>query len=409
MTNYLTQVGDTLEDVSRSRFGTEGAADLIRKANPGVPSTLAEGLSLIIPEILPIRSPLNADNEQLSVAIGGQFFEGWTEVAFTRSMDSFGSFDLLTAWDPDNAAFRELFRPFSYQRVTIFEGDTLLYTGTMLSPTPEQTAGSRIVRVTGYSLPGVLNDCTAPIGALPLERNDMNMRQIADELLTPFGLAVQFDTDAGPAFEREAMKPTQTVLRYLVGLAQQRQLLITDTPDGACLFQTETPAGRPVAVLADGDPGVDRIAPNFRPQQYYSHVTGQSPTAFAVPKADPGGQFTAPNRRLPDVLRPLTFQPADTNVGDAKTAAEAKIGRMFANAVAYSAVVPDWVTPGGELWEPNTTMKLHAPGAMIYDPFEFLIRSVSYHRTRSAKVATLDLVLPGSFRGEVPVLPLSSK
>ena len=402
MTNYLTQAGDTLEDVSRSRFGTEDAAALIRKANPGLPATLQEGLSLIIPELLPIRSPLNAGNEQLSIAIGGRFFEGWTEVAFTRSMDSFGSFDLLTAWDPDNRAFRELFRPFSYQRVTIFEGDTLLYTGTMLSPTPEQTADSRLVRVSGYSLPGVLNDCTPPIGALPLERSDMNMQQIAEELLGPFGLAVQFDTDAGPTFEREAMKPTQTVLRYLIALAQQRQLLITDTPDGACRFQTETLAGLPVASLSEGEAGIDSISPNFRPQQYYSHVTGQSPTAFAVPIADPGGQFTVPNPRLPDVLRPLTFQPADTNAGDAKTAAEAKAGRMFANAVSYNVGVPDWVAPGGELWEPNTTMKLHAPGAMIYDPFEFLIRSVTYSRTRSTKVAVLNLVLPGSFRGEVP-------
>ncbi len=402
MTNYLTQPGDTLEDVSRARFGTEDAAALIRTANPGLPATLQEGLSLIIPEVLPVRSPLNAGNEQLSIAIGGKFFEGWTEVTFTRSMDSFGSFDLLTAWDPENLAFRELFRPFSYQRVTIFEGDTLLYTGTILSPTPEQTAKSRLVRVSGYSLPGVLNDCTPPIGALPLERSDMNMQQIAEELLAPFGLAVQFDTDAGPTFEREAMKPTDKVLRYLIGLAQQRQLLITDTPDGACRFQTETPVGLPVATLAEGQAGIDTIVSNFRPQQYYSHVTSQTPTGFVLPGEPPGGQFTVPNARLPDVLRPLTFQAADTTAGDAKIAAEAKAGRMFANAVSYNVGVPDWVTPGGKLWEPNTTMKLHAPGAMIYDPFEFLIRSVTYRRTRSTKVAALNLVLPGSFRGEVP-------
>ena len=282
MSNYETADGDTLEDISRSRFGTEGRADLIRKANPGLPDTLTGGLSLIVPEVLPIRSPVNAGNEQLSVAIGGQFFEGWTDVAFTRSMDSFGAFSLLSAWDPDNARFRELFRPFRYAPVTIFEGDTLLYTGTLLNPTPDPTATSNTVSVTGYSRPGVINDCTPPIGALPLERADMNLQQIAEELLAPFGLRVQFDTDAGPAFEREAMKPTARVLQYLIGLAQQRQVLITDTPDGGCLFHTEAPSGRPVASLSQGEAGIDNIVPNFNPQQYYSHVSSQAPTGFGV-------------------------------------------------------------------------------------------------------------------------------
>lgn len=402
MTNYITAEGDTLEDVSRSRFGVEGGADVIRKANPGLPDTLPGGLSLIIPEVLPIRSPLNADNEQLSVAIGGQFFEGWTDVSFTRSMDSFGSFELVSAWDPDNAQFRELFRPFSYAPVTIFEGGTLLYTGTLLSPTPHETASSRTVNVTGYSLPGVLNDCTPPIGALPLERADMNLQQIAEELLAPFGLRVQFDTDAGPAFEREAMKPTAKVLGYLIGLAQQRQVLISDTPDGACRFLTESQPGRPAAVMSLGEAGIDVVSPNFRPQQYHSHVTGQSPSTFAFLGADPGAQYTVPNPRLSGVLRPLTFQPPDTNAGDAKAAAEAKAGRMFANAVSYTVGVPDWIDPSGNMWEPNTTIKLHAPGVMIYEPFEFLIRSVSFRRTADTKTATLDLVLPGSFRGEIP-------
>ena len=216
-------------------------------------------------------------------------------------------------------------------------------------------------------------------------------------------MVVQFDTEAGPSFEREAMKPTEKILQYLIGLAKQRQILITDTPGGSCRFQTEVPSGAPVAVLTEGEPGIDGITPSFMPQAYYSHITSQAPALFAFLASDAGTAYTVPNTRLPDVLRPLTFKAADTNAGDAKVAAEAKAGRMFANAVSYSVGVPDWVVPAtGNLWEPNTTIRVTAPGAMIYNPYEFLIRSVSYRRTADRKTAVLDLVLPGAFRGEVP-------
>lgn len=407
MTNYTVQQGDTLESISRARFGTDEAADLIRTANPGIAAVPVAGTSLIIPGRELPRPPLNATPEQLSVSVGGRVLEGWTDVSFTRSMDAFGAFQLSTVWDPSNADLRQALRPFTYPEVAIHEGGTLLYTGTLLAPTPSQTANSQTVNLTGYSLPGVLVDCTPPIGALPLERVDLNLQQIAEELLRPFGLVVQFDTEAGPAFEREAMKPTEKILQYMIGLAKQRQILITDTPEGSCRFQTEVPAGSPVAVLTEGEPGIDEITPNFSPQAYYSHVTSQAPAQFAFLASNAGTAYTVANGRLPDVLRPLTFQAADTNAGDAKVAAEAKAGRMFANAVSYSAGVPDWVVPvTGKLWEPNTTIRVTAPGAMIYRPYEFLIRSVSYRRTATRKTAVLDLVLPGTFRGEVPeVLP----
>ena len=88
--------------------------------------------------------------------------------------------------------------------------------------------------------------------------------------------------------------------------------------------------------------------------------------------------------------------------GDTKTAVEAKIGRMFADSVSYTVVIPSWFTPDGELWAPNTTVKIEAPGAMIYSSFEFLIRKVIYSRTAERETVTLTLVIPGVFTGLIP-------
>jgi len=92
----------------------------------------------------------------------------------------------------------------------------------------------------------------------------------------------------------------------------------------------------------------------------------------------------------------------DAKSGGLKAAVEAKAGRMIGNAVSYSVQVATWRDPGGDLWAPNTTVKLTAPDAMIYSEYEFLIRSVQLERRRAASVATLDLVLPGAFSGTMP-------
>ena len=102
----------------------------------------------------------------------------------------------------------------------------------------------------------------------------------------------------------------------------------------------------------------------------------------------------------------MTFKAPDTLNADVKAAVEAKAGRMFGNMAAYSVTVSTWRDPQGDLWEPNTTVKLLAPGAMIYNEYEFVIRSVDLDVEGDKRTATLDLVIPGSFSGVIPkVLP----
>jgi prophage tail gpP-like protein len=120
----------------------------------------------------------------------------------------------------------------------------------------------------------------------------------------------------------------------------------------------------------------------------------------------PGAQFTVKNSRLSGVVRPLTFSVKDAEGGDVKAAVEAKMGRMFGNAAAYSVEVAGWRDSSGALWAPNTTVTILAPGAMIYKEFEFIVRSVTLQAAAESRTAVLDLVIPGAFSGKVPeVLP----
>jgi prophage tail gpP-like protein len=70
---------------------------------------------------------------------------------------------------------------------------------------------------------------------------------------------------------------------------------------------------------------------------------------------------------------------------------------MFANAIAYNLQVATWRDASGNLWEPNTIVRVLAPGLMIYRPFDFVVRSVILDKDKEKETATLDVMVPGSF------------
>jgi hypothetical protein len=99
----------------------------------------------------------------------------------------------------------------------------------------------------------------------------------------------------------------------------------------------------------------------------------------------------------------MAFKIDDTEPGDGPQAVRAKLARMFANIAAYDVEdLPTWRAPKGGLFTPNTTIELHAPDVMVYQPYEFLIRNVRFKADADTQTASLGLVLPGAFSGETP-------
>src|SRR5699024_7629400 len=137
-------------------------------------------------------------------------------------------------------------------------------------------------------------------------------------------------------------------------------------------------------------------------QTYYSEITGLAKTRVGRG----GSSYTVTNPRLQGVVRPHTFQVNDTDSPDLPAAVAAKMGRMFGNMVSYSAEVPTWRDPSGALWAPNSTVTLQAPGAMVYRETELVIREVTLKQDADSHSASLSLMMPGAFSGEIPeVLP----
>jgi prophage tail gpP-like protein/phage tail protein X len=399
---YVVQSGDTFSTVARKVYGTEQLAEQVRKANPGVLDALTSGTTLIIPDIpgAPVDAGTvsSASNEnEVALLIGGTRVQFWGLMSIRRSMDSIDSIGLTAPFEPDDPVFREIFKPMSFKDMVVTVGGESLFKGTMVGVEPQTSQAGKEVSVNGYSTPGVLNDCTPSANDYPIEYDSADLRGIATGLSQPFGVTTKFIDQPGEVFERVSVKPSDRVLGFLINLAQQRTLLISSSERGELLFQKES-TGVPVAILTEGESPLLNVEALFNPQAYYSHITGVEPAIVGLP----GGQYTVRNPLLNNITRPSTFVVTDTQGGDVQSVVEAKAGRMIGSAVVYTVRVATWRDVTGSLWQPNTTIKLKAPGAMVYDHYTFLIKSVNFTANANEKTAVLDLVLPGSYAGKMP-------
>lgn len=412
MFSYTTIAGDTFESISRNTSGTESAAGAIAAANPGSVEPFIAGIVLYIPPVAgaPRDRPQSApsdDKNSLTIQINNKRFTHWSAIEITSRVDGISTFSLQAPLNTSDQEFKDNFKPFSYNNIQINIGGEPLFTGTIVDVDPLLNSEERLVGVSGYSLPGVLSDCTppAPKGNYQLEFNNYNVVDTANALCQPFGIfATTADGDPGPTIRKVKTQPEEKIFAFLTKLAQQSNFVISNNPSGELLFQkAEGEGNQIVANYVQGEPGLLSVTPSFDPQNYYSHVTGLGQTYIS---ALPAKAVTVPNKRLKTTLRPFTYRVPDVHSADIAIAVNAKIGRMYANAASYSISVPTWRDSSGNLWKPNTFINVTAPDAMIYKKYKFLIRSVTLRRTPETEIAFLDLIIPGTFSGISPeVLP----
>ncbi|MEG1884842.1 MAG: hypothetical protein RR182_01040 [Alistipes sp.] len=368
-------------------------------------------------------------SDKVTLVIQNQKFVFWQTVRITRAIDSINSIDLSAPFDHTAPRFKEMFKPFAYNPIIVSVDDEPLFTGRMVDIDPDLSTDSKKISVTGYSSCGFLQDCTAPPEAMPLEFNNLTLKQIAEKLASFFKINVDFRGDPGAAFSRVACDPDKKIFEFLTELAKQRGFVISSNVRGDVLFW-KSGESTPVARLEQGVSPLMDVTPAFNPQDYYTDLTGLSPIEVKKPpakktvktKKDPKdkAKTEAPKQKVKQpkpatkyskfsvddddavVYRPLVFKIDDVEGVDIETAVKAKQARMLGNMAAYDIQVSTWRDQSGELWEPNTRISLKAPDAMIYDFYEFEIRAVAFEGSENSRTATLSLSLPGSFSGEPP-------
>ena len=413
--------GDRLTRLSAKFYGTENKASLIVEANPQLAGrkisaenlpTINPGDKLIIPDeaenvvnipqksIVPDTIEVD-DDSQVTILVDGKQFAFFSSYTITEIIDSLDSFEFGGPFDDTIQVYRDAFRPLSYNPCAVYYGPDLVFNGIMIAPASESNVDSKTLSVVGYPRCGVLNDCPMPITKYPVEFLNQNLQSISKTMAQPFGIPVEFQADPGNIFEKVAPEPEQNVLNFLSPLAQQRGILLTNNPQGGLLFWTANIDGIPVASIREGELPYLSCKPAFGPQNYYSHITGLSPTE----DEKPAESFTVANPFLVNrgVIRPFTYTVEDGKDTDLQASVTAKAARMFANSGSYELRVQGHRDQNGNKWKKNTLISVLAPGGMIYRETIFIIRSPRLTRdSESGDTTVMNLVLPEAYSSEIP-------
>lgn len=347
-------------------------------------------------------------DDEITLSIAGEKFTHWADLEIAMSMDSFANVGFETPFVPEQADFRKRFQPFSFLPIDVTVGDETLFRGTLHDVKPSLTAEKRVAQVSAYALACALEFTEPTVGMLPIEANGLTLRQIAQQIAKPFGFGVTLAGEEGAAFRKVKTRRKTINTRadmaeklhgFLLELAKQRGKLITNTRTGDLAFIEPTAMGKPVARFVEGEQPLMAVEVEFDPRNYYNEITG-----FTTGKHQrEAAKWTERlERNAGGALRALNLKLDDVEKGDAPKAVKAAVGRMIAGLASYVVHAPTWRDPSGELWEPNTTVTLHAPSAMVYQPYELLVKDVVFKRSASERTASLGLVLPGSFSGTPP-------
>ena len=217
--------------------------------------------------------------------VGNTKIEQFSTVDITLKYDSVAStFAFTFYYDRTNPGMKAIAQYGNYARCQIIDDDgTVLITGTILSRAFENGSTKATTGVSGYSVPGVLEDCEIPIKLYPLQSDGKTLKEIAEYLIEPFGIGLVIDewenftdivTAANEAIPKITAEATQTIKGYLSEIAAQKNIIIGHTAGGSLRFTRAYANGQSLYTFSSGMPNV-KINVNFDGQGMHSEITMQ--------------------------------------------------------------------------------------------------------------------------------------
>lgn len=344
-----------------------------------------------------------------------------------RKVDFFSSFEMEMKfnspastfsfegyYDPNNIEHFEMYCALHYHGVTLDyenqQGDIArrVMSGTITSHAYRESNVKQSSSFGGYSIPGVLGDCTIPTSSYPLQHDGLNLRQIAQRLIAPFpNLEMVID----PAVSARMEKPfptttagdTQKIAEYLAGLAKQKNVIMSHDNQGRLFFTQANTEAQPIMHfdLREGTPKGTFFAFTINGSAMHSVITAQKQ---ADADNDNAGQSTIRNPlvvRSRNVFRPITVSQGSGDDNDTSLAARRALGNEL-RAIILRIEISDWDLDSNFI-EPNNIITVIAPHLYIVRQERFFIESINYTGNTESTTAVLNCVLPGVYSNTTPV------
>jgi prophage tail gpP-like protein len=339
--------------------------------------------------------------------------EFFNEFTLNLVHDSVGSsFGFNFYFDPNNPEHKELACPSHYHKMTLEHGGELLLTGRIISNKFKHSSKKELTEFSGYSLPGVFEDCEIPTNLYPLQSDGLSLAQIAKKLCDPFKIGIAIDPivagKMNKPFKSSAASESQTIKAYLTELASQKKITITHNEKGELLF-TE-PKTNDVPILRFNGTKGESLSDNtmltatsinmdFDGQQIHSHITLQKQAS------QDGGNAGESSIRNPYVIgsmyRPTTKSQSSGDDNDTTLATNQELSNELKN-IKLTIEFDRWDI-NKKIIKPNAIIEVFDPEIFIYKWTRWFVESVSFTGNNKEFRCTVNCVLPEVYSNEIPV------
>jgi prophage tail gpP-like protein len=333
----------------------------------------------------------------MKVKINGKYSLFFNDIALNRKFDSIAStFSISVRFNPDNDFHKNLVKPLSFHTIEIYnDNSVLIFTGTILSQSFTSDKNINLVALGGYSKPGVLEDCTLPFKNYPLENNNKNLIDIAEDLCSVYSIKTIFDDNAisesSRVYSKSVAEPTESIKSYLNKLTSQRNIVLGHTADGKVRFSKPDFKSKPVFLFNKENTLSMSCSINGQGMHDVIGVIRQ-------PSVSNAGVQTY------DVAtNPLFFQFRNTvkvlsNGEDTDTskAADNELASELKN-ISVSISINELV----EL-NPGDIVEVQNKEVYLYNKNRFVVSEINYTISNGKRQSNLKLVLPETFTSEQP-------
>jgi prophage tail gpP-like protein len=338
----------------------------------------------------------------LEVRLNGQNFTYFNSFSLELELDSVASsFSLDLYFDPENPEHRKIFKPGGFAEVQVLYKQETLITGYVLNKKLVSTNSPELVSVNGYSKPGILEDTAIPVSAYPLQFSKQSLEDIAAKVLSEFPIEYEISpevkADAAKKYDKVEANQTDSIKSFLAGLASQRGILLSNTPEGKLLF-TRVGLGPSVALL-DGEGAATGFELSIDDQGLHSDitVTGQQDV-----KGGNSRQSTVKNPFVSQKRYKISNQSSgDTQ--DTKKAAENKRADEL-RSIELSGNLDTWLI-SDKVMRPGDIIRVREPRLLLSQAARFILTSVTLSGGVEPETATFKAVLPEVYTQAEPQSP----
>jgi len=310
------------------------------------------------------------------------------------------AFSFLFYFDPEDLNHKELFQVGHYHQLDVEHNDELLLRGFILNQKFTDSENKQLASISGYSLPGVLEDCNIPLNSYPLQYDGQSLREITQKIVNEFPFNLKVDSivsaKADEVYETTTANEGDTIKGYITSLAAQKDIIVSHTNEGDLLFTKSKTRRTPLYHFDKNVPGTS-MSLSFNGQAMHSHIT-----VFKDADIDGGdaGQETIRNPFVPFVYRPLTKTQDSGGDNDTADAAKSVLAKELKNIV-LTIKTSLWEIDG-KVIKPNNIITVINKDLFLYNKTDFFIESVQLTQTEKETTATLTCVIPEVYNGQTP-------